>query len=120
MTYTWKAKMEELGVKEETLLAHTAESREVAAEMAEGLAAKTGSRICISVTGLAGPDGGSEEKPVGTMFIGCCFDGRTVVRDLRGRNVNRQWNRHYAVLSMLDLVNQVLDGRMETLSSSYK
>lgn len=118
VTYTWRAKMEELGVKEETLLAHTAESREVAAEMAEGLAAKTGSDICISVTGLAGPDGGTEEKPVGTMFIGCCFDGQTMVRELRGRNVNRQWNRHYGVLSMLDMVNQVLDDRLEALSLS--
>lgn len=111
VTYTWRAKMEELGVKEETLNRYSAESSQVAAEMAQGLAAKTGSRICISVTGLAGPDGGTEEKPVGTMFIGCCFDGHTVVRELRGRNVNRQWNRHYAVLSMLDLVNQVLDGK---------
>ena len=112
VTYTWRAKMEELGVKEETLNRYSAESSQVAAEMAQGLAAKTGSRICISVTGLAGPGGGTEEKPVGTMFIGCCFDGRTIVRELRGRSVNRQWNRHYAVLSMLDLVNQLMDGRL--------
>lgn len=112
VTYTWRAKMEELGVRKETLNRYSAESQQVAAEMACGLAAKTGSRICVSVTGLAGPGGGTEEKPVGTMFIGCCFDGRTVVRELKGRNVNRQWNRHYAVLAMLDLVNQVLDGRV--------
>lgn len=112
VTYTWRAKMEELGVRKETLNRYSAESRQVAAEMACGLAAKTGSRICVSVTGLAGPGGGTEAKPVGTMFIGCCFDGRTVVRELKGRNVNRQWNRHYAVLAMLDLVNQVLDGRV--------
>lgn len=120
VTYTWRAKMEELGVKEETLLTYTAESREVAAEMAEGLSAKTGSDICVSVTGLAGPDGGTAEKPVGTMFIGCCCDGHTVVREIRDRNVNRQWNRHYAVLSMLDLVNRVLDGELGTSNLSYK
>lgn len=118
VTYTWRAKMEELGVKKETLLAYTAESREIAAEMAEGLAARTGSDICVSITGIAGPDGGTEETPVGTMFIGCCYRGQTLVRQIRGRNVNRQWNRHYGVLTMLDTVNRILDGKQETLSLS--
>ena len=112
VTYTWRAKMEELGVKEKTLLTYTAESREVAEEMAYGLWKKTESRICMSVTGLAGPGGGTEDKPVGTVFIGCCIDGKTTVQEIRGRNVNRQWNRHYAVLAMLDM-NRVLDGKLQ-------
>lgn len=109
VTYTYGAKMDELGVKEETLSAYTAESRQVAREMAEGLAAKTGSRLCISVTGIAGPGGGTPEKPVGTVYIGCCFDGKTQVKEIRTRNVSRSWNRHYAVLSMFDMINHIIE-----------
>lgn len=108
VTYTYGAKMDELGVREETLSAYTAESSQVAAEMAEGLAKKTGSRLCISVTGIAGPDGGTAEKPVGTVYIGCVFDGRTEVQEVRSRNVSRKWNRHYAVLAMFDMINKMI------------
>lgn len=108
VTYTWQAKMDELGVRKETLETFSAESSQIAREMAEGLAVKTGSRLCISVTGLAGPGGGTEEKPVGTAFIGCVYDGHTEILEVRGRNVNRDWNRHYFVLSMLDLINRTI------------
>lgn len=108
VTYTYGAKMDELGVKEETLAAYTAESGQVAREMAEGLAAKTGSRLCISVTGIAGPGGGTPEKPVGLIYIGCVFDGHTEVKEVRMRNVSRKWNRHYAVLSMFDVINKTI------------
>lgn len=108
VTYTYGAKMEELGVKEETLTAYTAESSQVAKEMAEGLAKKTGSRLCISVTGIAGPGGGTPEKPVGLIYIGCVFDGHTQVREVRMRNVSRKWNRHYAVLCMFDIIHQII------------
>ena len=62
--------MEELGVKEDTLETFGAVSSQTAAEMAQGLAEKTGSDLCISVTGIAGPDGGSLQKPVGTAYVG--------------------------------------------------
>lgn len=109
VTYTYGAKMDELGVKEETLAKYTAESAQVAAEMAEGLAKKTGSELCISVTGIAGPGGGSEEKPVGLIYIGCVYKGKTTVKEIRMRNVNRAWNRHYATLCMLDVVNRCIE-----------
>ena len=109
VTYTYNAKMKELAVKEETLSKYTAESSQVALEMVQGLKEKTGSRICISVTGLTGPGGGSPEKPVGLIYIGCIFDDRTEVKEIRMRNVNREWNRHYAVLCMLDIVNKMLE-----------
>lgn len=108
VTYTYGAKMDELGVKEETLSAYTAESSQVAEEMARGLAEKTGSRLCISVTGIAGPDGGTAEKPVGTVYIGCMFDGVYQGQEVRMRNVSRKWNRHYAVLSMFDMINRII------------
>ena len=108
VTYTYKAKMEELGVSAETLAEFTAESREVCEEMVRGLFAKTGSRICVSVTGLAGPGGGTPEKPVGTIYMSCLFDGRLEIREIRTGRDNRNWNRHYAVLHMFDLINKML------------
>lgn len=108
VTYTYKAKIEELGVSAETLAECTAESREVCEEMVRGLFAKTGSRICVSVTGLAGPGGGTPEKPVGTIYMSCLFDGRLEIREIRTGRDNRNWNRHYAVLHMFDLINKML------------
>lgn len=109
VTYTCDAKVKELGVKQETLDACTVYSAEVADEMAAGLYAKTGSRICISVTGIAGPGGAMPGKPVGLVYIGCAVDGVVEVKKTQMRNVNRNWNRHYAVLTMLDMVNRALD-----------
>ena len=101
VTYSNKAKMEELGVKEDTLETFGAVSSQTAAEMAQGLAEKTGSDLCISVTGIAGPDGGSLQKPVGTAYVGIRWKGNTDIIKIQRRNVNRKWNRNYAVLSML-------------------
>ncbi|TAL00893.1 MAG: competence/damage-inducible protein A [Verrucomicrobia bacterium] len=70
VTYSNAAKQEFLGVKAETLAAHGAVSEAVACEMAEGARRQTGADLALSVTGIAGPDGGSPEKPVGTVFIG--------------------------------------------------
>ncbi len=108
VTYSWDAKKEELGVSQETLDLYTAESAETAKEMAYGLYEKTGSRVCVSVTGLAGPGGGTEEKPVGTIYIGCLFDGRYEGMEIRTGRDNRNWNRHYAVLHMFNLINKML------------
>lgn len=101
VTYSNKAKMEELGVKEDTLETFGAVSSQTAAEMAQGLAEKTGSDLCISVTGIAGPGGGSLQKPVGTAYVGIRWKGNTEIIKIQRRNVNRKWNRNYAVLSML-------------------
>lgn len=108
VTYSNQAKMQELGVKEETLAAFGAVSEETAREMAEGLHKVSGSDICVSVTGIAGPDGGSPEKPVGLVFIGCHYQGNTICRKVQMRNVSRNWNRNYAVLSMLDVINRLI------------
>lgn len=108
VTYSNQAKMQELGVKKETLAAFGAVSEETAREMAEGLFKVSGSDICVSVTGIAGPDGGSPEKPVGLVFIGCHYQGKTICRKVQMRNVSRNWNRNYAVLSMLDVINKLI------------
>lgn len=101
VTYSNRAKMEELGVKAETLDKFGAVSPETAREMAAGLQEKTGSDLCISVTGIAGPDGGSEEKPVGLVYIGIAYNGEVSAVKALHRNINRKWNRHYALLNML-------------------
>lgn len=107
VTYTNRAKMEELGVSPDTLNAHGAVSEETAAEMARGLAKKTGSDICVSVTGVAGPDP-SEGKPVGTIYIGLTYKGKTSVTQVQRRNYSRKWNRNYAVLAMLHEVYKAI------------
>ena len=106
VTYSNQAKMDELGVSAETLEKYGAVSRETAIEMVKGLQIVSGSDVCISVTGIAGPDGGTEEKPVGLVYIGFMYRGEVQCHEVRVRNVNRKWNRHYTVLSMLDVINK--------------
>jgi len=111
VTYSNKAKMDELGVQASTLEEYGAVSEETAIEMAEGLARITDCDICISVTGIAGPDGGTPEKPVGLVYVGASYKGTTLSKKLTVRNVNRTWNRTTTVLAMLDVTNRLLDGR---------
>jgi len=70
LTYSNELKQRLVGVRGETLAAHGAVGAECAAEMAAGGRERTGASWCVSVTGVAGPDGGSEAKPVGTVFVG--------------------------------------------------
>jgi nicotinamide-nucleotide amidase len=69
VTYSNRAKQKLLGVKDETLVNFGAVSHEVATEMVAGLIANTDADVGISVTGIAGPGGGTEFKPVGTVYI---------------------------------------------------
>ena len=69
-TYANEAKIRLLGVKEETLETVGAVSEETAVQMAEGVRKLSGADIGVSVTGIAGPSGGTPEKPVGTVYIG--------------------------------------------------
>ena len=69
VTYSNEAKQSNLGVRAETLAAHGAVSAEVAREMAEGARARLGADFALAVTGIAGPTGGTREKPVGTVFM---------------------------------------------------
>ena len=70
VTYSNESKMKLLGVKEETLALYGAVSHQTAIEMAEGVREASGCDIAISVTGIAGPGGGTDEKPVGLVYIG--------------------------------------------------
>jgi PncC family amidohydrolase len=79
VTYSDEAKHRLLGVSEKSLEKYGAVSEQVAREMVIGVAEKASSNCAISVTGIAGPDGGTVEKPVGTVYAGFYFDGEVEV-----------------------------------------
>ena len=75
VTYSNEAKVRDLGVSEDSLLKYGAVSDEVCREMADGCLEQCGADVAVVCTGIAGPTGGSEEKPVGTVFIGVAQRG---------------------------------------------
>lgn len=82
VTYSNDAKMRRLNVKAETLEKHGAVSAEIAEEMVRGIAEAAGTDAALSVTGIAGPDGGTPEKPVGLVYVGLYYKGTTKVKKL--------------------------------------
>lgn len=95
ITYSNEAKMDMLDVEPTTLQAFGAVSAETAREMAAGALARSRAGIALAVTGIAGPDGGSPEKPVGLVWFGMALSGRPVVTeqhifDNRGRDFIRR------------------------------
>ena len=79
VTYANEAKEKELGVKSETLQTYGAVSEKTAKEMAIGCAAHAKAQVGISTTGIAGPGGGTAEKPVGLVYIGCAVRSNVYV-----------------------------------------
>lgn len=79
VTYSNAAKVKMLHVDENIISLYGVVSRETAAAMAEAAAKVAGTDAALSVTGVAGPDGGTEECPVGTVYLGCYLKGKTVV-----------------------------------------
>ena len=107
VTYSNEAKMRTLNVKKETLEKYGAVSHETAKEMAEGIAKRTGARIGISTTGIAGPGGGTEEKPVGLVYFGIYLDGKveTYKHIFTG---NRNEVRNRASMTALNIIRKAL------------
>lgn len=111
VTYANRIKTLLLGVPEELLEKHGAVSEEVAAAMAEGVRKKAGSDIGIGITGIAGPDGGTEEKPVGLIYVGLSDQAGTVVRKVKvfSQRRPRSYYRYTAASFALDMVRRRLE-----------
>lgn len=107
VTYSNDAKMRRLGVKAETLDSFGAVSEETAKEMAEGIAAASGTNIGLSTTGIAGPSGGTTEKPVGLVYIGLCINGVTNTKKLQ-LSGSREMIRRRTTITALDWVRREL------------
>ncbi|MBK1811777.1 competence/damage-inducible protein A [Clostridium sp. YIM B02505] len=101
VTYSNDSKMKRLGVKADTLEKYGAVSEETAGEMAEGIAKNAGTRIGISTTGIAGPGGGSTDKPVGLVYMGIHIDGSTLVKKFNFQG-SRESIRQRATMNALD------------------
>lgn len=108
ITYSNESKERILSVRRETLQKYGAVSRQVAEQMAEGAAKVAGADAVLAATGIAGPDGGTEEKPVGLVYIGCYFKGRTVVQENLFRG-NREEVRRQTVEAALALLLDCMD-----------
>ncbi|MFD2057253.1 CinA family protein [Mesorhizobium calcicola] len=112
ITYSNEAKMDMLGVCASTLEAHGAVSRETAIEMAKGALARSRARLTLAVTGIAGPGGGSAEKPVGLVWFGVGLDGHTVTAEHRlFADKGRDFIRRETVRHALELGLRVLGQR---------
>lgn len=109
VTYANEAKISLLGVSEETLVAHGAVSEEVAYAMAQGIAAANNAQVGVGITGIAGPGGGTDEKPVGTVCFGFSIDGTisTVTK-------------HFGALGRNNVRTAAVDFVFETLCKKLK
>lgn len=103
ITYSNKAKKNRLGVKKSTLSKYGAVSEQTAKEMVKGLLNYTKADMGLSVTGIAGPDGGTDEKPVGLVYIGCSVGGKIKVKECFFKG-NRQKVRESTVATALVLL----------------
>lgn len=112
VTYANEAKEALLYVPHDILASHGAVSEETARAMAEGIVKRSGSDIGIGITGIAGPDGGTPEKPVGLIYIALSDGKNTWVtkRPTTGRAKSREWHRHCAASHALDMVRRYLAG----------
>ena len=110
VTYSNEAKQEMLGVPAETLEEHGAVSRATAEAMAKGVLAHTDVALAVSVTGVAGPGGGSNDKPVGLVhFAAAARDGRLIHQERRFGAIGRGEIRRRSVLQALDMLGQLAD-----------
>jgi nicotinamide-nucleotide amidase len=105
ITYSNEAKMKYLGVKSPTLEQFGAVSEQTAAEMAAGAIRTSGCEVAVAITGIAGPDGGTKEKPVGLVYIACMVQNQLAVKEFRMRG-NREKIRDLSVIYAMDLIRR--------------
>jgi nicotinamide-nucleotide amidase len=113
VTYSNQAKQDMLGVSSATLAAHGAVSRQTAEEMARGAIAHAPVDLAVSVTGIAGPDGGSPEKPVGLVhFAAATRSGRLVHAEKRFGDIGRSEVRKHSVLQAFRMLHDLAEGEV--------
>jgi nicotinamide-nucleotide amidase len=110
VAYSNELKNRELGVPEERLKKYGAVSEPVAGAMAQGAVRKSGADAAIAITGIAGPDGGTEQKPVGLVYIAVQIGKNLEVREFRFAPLSREMIRQRAALSALNLLRLKLWG----------
>jgi nicotinamide-nucleotide amidase len=109
VTYSNEAKMENCGVNSDTLEKYGAVSRETAVEMAEGVRKAAGTDLGLSVTGIAGPGGGTETKPVGLVYIALADKDKVVCRKLQTTG-DRNRIRNFTALTAFDMIRRYILG----------
>jgi nicotinamide-nucleotide amidase len=115
VTYTNEAKQQMLGVPAEMLRVHGAVSRPTAEAMAKGALAHSPADLAVSITGIAGPGGGSAEKPVGLVhFAAASRSGRLVHREHRFGDIGRAEVRRLSVLEALAMLTELANGERES------
>lgn len=107
ITYTNDSKTELLGVSEKTIQKYGAVSEQTAVEMADGVRRISTTNIGLSATGIAGPGGGTVQKPVGLVYIGCSFKDHTSTEKHQFYR-DRIWNKRRTTVAVLDLLRRVL------------
>ncbi len=108
VTYANKTKIDILGVNPETLEKHGAVSKEVVREMAEGVRKISGADYAVATSGIAGPGGGSFEKPVGTVFIGIACEKETTSIEFKSPFRDRDKNKVIFCMKTLDLLRRII------------
>jgi nicotinamide-nucleotide amidase len=111
VTYSDEAKQKMLGVAAETLRDHGAVSRQTAEEMARGAIARSNADIAVAITGIAGPTGGTAEKPVGLVhFAAASRGGALAHKEMRYGNLRRAQVRRKSVLEALAMLREMAEG----------
>lgn len=109
ITYSNKAKRKLLGVKKSTLQKHGAVSAQTAEEMVKGAAFVSRADVAVAVTGIAGPDGGTEEKPVGLVYIACSVKGTVTVQEFHFRGNRMKVRDASATAALMLMRNCILE-----------
>lgn len=112
-SYSNRIKHEVLGVSEETLERFTEYSFECAEEMAKGALKVSGADFAVSTTGVAGPTGGTEENPVGTVYICACGKDITQTERFQFGTEDRAKNRDLAAKAALDMLLNIIKDKEE-------
>lgn len=107
VTYANAAKIKYLGVNEDTLSEYGAVSAETAFAMARGLYDRTDANVTVGITGIAGPEGGTAEKPVGLVYAGICINGNTEVLQMNHIG-NREEVREKTCIEVLKSLKEKL------------